>query len=79
MFEGIFKNWVFIFIVSLIVIVQFALVEFGGIAVKCTPLSIKQHIICILLGAGSTVVCLISKILPEKVNKDLRQVLYCIT
>eukprot|EP00826_Nyctotherus_ovalis_P026721 TRINITY_DN2084_c0_g1_i5.p1 TRINITY_DN2084_c0_g1~~TRINITY_DN2084_c0_g1_i5.p1 ORF type:complete len:513 (-),score=114.30 TRINITY_DN2084_c0_g1_i5:167-1705(-) len=73
-FEGVHKNWVFIFIVVLIVSVQFVLVEFGGVVVKCSPLTSTQHLACILLGAGSLVVCLISKTAPRRFKNCFKTV-----
>jgi len=69
MFEGIHKNAVLIFILALIVVVQICLVEYGGLAVKCSPLSLNKHLICVLLGAGSIIVCLASKLLPDWLAK----------
>ena len=79
MFEGIHKNWIFIFIIILIVAVQFVLVEFGGKAVKCTPLSLKQHAICISLGVGSILICLISKIITICYQNCINKVIHFIS
>eukprot|EP01022_Parablepharisma_sp_SALTPOND_P014297 TRINITY_DN1932_c0_g1_i1.p1 TRINITY_DN1932_c0_g1~~TRINITY_DN1932_c0_g1_i1.p1 ORF type:complete len:740 (-),score=68.69 TRINITY_DN1932_c0_g1_i1:4543-6762(-) len=73
--ENIHKNWVLLFILGLIIAVQIILVEYGGLAVKCSPLSIGQHLACVLLGAGSVPVSLLSKVAPGWVKKYFRRVL----
>jgi calcium-translocating P-type ATPase len=75
-FENIFQNSILILILSLTVITQIVLVQFGGIALKCSPLTFANHLICIALGAVSLLVSLISKKLPKKLNKYLRGVLF---
>ncbi len=41
----------FLFIEIFTIIVQVALVEFGGQYAKCTSLSLNQHLLCIAIGA----------------------------
>ena len=72
MFEGIHKDWIFLFILGVIVIVQFFLVELGGVAVKCSPLSIEKHLICVILGAGSILISLLSKANITTILKKLK-------
>lgn len=73
-FSGILNNWVLLFILALIVGVQVGLVEYGGLAVKCAPLSFGQHMACVTLGAGSLVIGLVSKTVPDRVSKYLKRV-----
>ncbi len=61
MFSGITSNRVLLFILGVIIFVQTALVQFGGAAVRCAPLTFWQHFVCVLLGAGSLVVSLAEK------------------
>lgn len=41
------------------------LVEYGGLAVKVSPLSIDIHIKCLLIGATSLIVSVILKKIPD--------------
>jgi P-type Ca2+ transporter type 2B len=47
------------------VIVQILLVEFGGMFVRCAPLSLYQHLYCIAFAMGGLVVGVIVKLIPE--------------
>lgn len=49
-FSGIFSNLPFIGIVLVTIVVQLAMVEFGGKMVKCWPLNMQQNLICIFIG-----------------------------
>ena len=49
-FKGFFVNWMFVAIIFLTFGVQLIFVEFGGEPIKCAPLEMKYHIICIGLG-----------------------------
>jgi len=63
-FADFFDNSLFIIILILTVIVQILLVEYGGEAVKCSPLSVSQHLLCIFIGSFSLLVSFIVKLLP---------------
>ena len=49
-FKGIFSNVMFIGIIITTVIVQFFLVEVGGEPIRCAPLELYMHVICISIG-----------------------------
>ena len=63
-FSDFFDNPLFIVILVLTVIVQIALVQYGGEAVRCTPLTTSQHLVCIFIGSFSLLVSFIVKLLP---------------
>ena len=52
-FAGMCKNYVLMFILVVIILTQLTLVQFGGAAVKCSPLSMSQHCLCLVLGVLS--------------------------
>lgn len=54
-FSGFFNNWLFTSIIVVTIVVQIVMVEYGGFAVRCAPLSIEQHAICIGIGAFSLI------------------------
>ena len=54
-FADIGNNYLFILIVVGIFGCQLFIVEFGGRALKLVPLSIGQHLVCILIGSLSLV------------------------
>jgi len=54
-FKGFFNNWLFISIIIFTIIVQCTLVQYGGIPLRCVPLTPEQHGICIALGAFSLI------------------------
>lgn len=64
MFENFFNNPMFILIMVMTVGVQIALVEYGGEAVKCSPLSLQQHLYCISIGFLSIIVGFFVKFIP---------------
>jgi len=68
-FRGIHKNWIYIFIFLLIITIQFLLIEFGGLAIKCAPLTLKENGICVALGAGSLPIGLLCKLIPGSCRK----------
>jgi len=63
-FSGIFGNGFFVLIMVVTIGVQFALVQYGGYAVKCTPLTVKEHLICVGIGSLSLVIGVVSKFVP---------------
>ena len=66
MFEGFFNNWLFLFIEVVTIIVQIAMVEIGGEAVKTSHLTYAQHGYCIAIGLGSIVFGFFLKLLPRR-------------
>lgn len=54
-FKGFFNNSLFIIIILATIFIQIVLVEYGGIPIRCVPLSWEQHVICIALGMFSLV------------------------
>ncbi len=50
MFENFFNNWLFLSIILFTAAIQIGIVEVGGYAVKCSPLTLVQHLYCIGIG-----------------------------
>ena len=50
-FQGFFNNWLFLSITILTVVVQCCMVQYGGLPVRCAPLTLEQHAICIAIGS----------------------------
>jgi Ca2+ transporting ATPase len=71
-FKDFFNNWLFLFILILTVVVQIVLVQFGGEAVRCTPLTVEQHLLCIGIGFFSLVFGYLAKLIPLAHFKGLR-------
>lgn len=63
-FKDFFNNGLFLFVIILTIIVQIVLVEYGGEAVKCSPLTLNQHLMCIGIGACSLITGLLVRLLP---------------
>lgn len=66
MFEGIFNNWLFLVITFTTIVVQIILVEIGGSAMRCTPLTWSQTGVCVAIGVGSLVSGFIVKFIPAR-------------
>jgi len=71
-FADFFNNPMFFVIVALTVVVQILLVQNGGEAVKCTPLTVEQHAMCIAIGFFSLVFGYFAKFLPLSYFKGLK-------
>ena len=54
-FHGFFNNLLFLGIVLGTAIVQYLLVQYGGVPVRTTPLTSKQHLLCICIGMFSII------------------------
>ncbi|KAF7666908.1 hypothetical protein LDENG_00088480 [Lucifuga dentata] len=52
-FEGVFNNPIFCFIILGTLVIQIIIVQFGGKPFSCVSLSIEQWLWCIFLGVGS--------------------------
>ena len=50
-FRGFFNNWMFHLIFWTTFVVQFVIVQFGGEPMKCSRLSISEHIACLLISS----------------------------
>ena len=66
-FQGFFKNYLFLFILILTIVVQIFIVQFGGKFAQTSPLTLNQNLICILIGAFSLVVGFSIKFIPGKI------------
>lgn len=71
-FADFFNNGLFLFIITLTVTVQIALVQYGGEAVRCTPLTGNQHLVCVGIGFFSLVFGYLAKKVPLEYFKGLR-------
>jgi len=63
-FSGIFSNYFFLVVIVLVTIIQIAMVEYGGKAIKTYPLNTNENIICISIAASELVWGFILKFLP---------------
>lgn len=68
-FSGIFTNPLFLTIEVLTIVVQIALVYFGGEWVKCSYLTLQQHGICIGIGSIGIIWGFFVKFLPKECFK----------
>ena len=64
-FKNILYNIYFILIISITLTIQLFIISFGGYALKCSPLSLNNHLICIGLASLSLIVGILTKILPD--------------
>ena len=65
-FEGIFRNSMFLVIVLITILMQVTMVQIGGKAVKTFPLDFEQNLLCISIGAGELIWGLILKFVPVR-------------
>ena len=63
-FEGIGRNPIFSAVIIGTLIVQFLIVEFGGSYVSCAPLTLEQHLVCVVIGACSMLNGVIIRFVP---------------
>ena len=63
-FSGFWRNPLFIVIFFGTIFVQILLVQMGGIALRCSPLTLDKHLICLAIGCGSLIVGLLIKLIP---------------
>jgi magnesium-transporting ATPase (P-type) len=67
-FEHFCNNELFIIIQVITTVTQILIVQYGGIYVRVCPLSVREHILCIAIGATVLLAMLISKLLlPHKI------------
>jgi Ca2+-transporting ATPase len=64
-FKDIFNNWIFIAVQVIVVLGQYLIVTFGGIAFKTVPLTGEQWLITILIGSLSLPVGTIIRLIPD--------------
>ncbi|KAL9552216.1 hypothetical protein MBANPS3_003883 [Mucor bainieri] len=64
-FKDMFDNWIFIAVQVAVVLGQWLIVTFGGIAFKTVPLTGHQWIVTILIGALSIPVGTIIRLIPD--------------
>ncbi|KAI7898578.1 PMCA-type calcium-translocating P-type ATPase [Cokeromyces recurvatus] len=64
-FKDIFDNWIFIAVQIAVILGQFLIVTFGGIAFKTVPLTWDQWLITILIGSLSLPIGTIIRLLPD--------------
>jgi len=66
-FKGFFNNLLFVVILLFTIAMQVLMVEKGGRPLRCRPLTVDEHLICLAFGAFSLVNGVIIKIiLPAK-------------
>lgn len=63
-FKGLFNNMLFVWITILTFFIQCAMVEYGGKVVKSFPLSWKENLLCLFIGALELLVGLAVKFTP---------------
>jgi len=63
LFKGFFDNWMFLTILVVTLVIQLLLVQFGGKAVGCSPLSFEEHFLCVGLGSVTLLVALLVRAL----------------
>ena len=71
-FRGLGNNSIFLMLLILITIVQYILVEFGGTPLSCTPLTIPQHVFCLIVGAGALIFGILFRFVPLGIFKCCR-------
>ncbi|KAI8382260.1 PMCA-type calcium-translocating P-type ATPase [Blakeslea trispora] len=64
-FKDMFDNWIFIAVQVAVVLGQYLIVTFGGIAFKTVPLSLNQWVITVAIGALSIPVGTIIRLMPD--------------
>ena len=57
----------FLLIEVVTIAVQIVLVQIGGRAIKCSPLTVNQHLFCIAVGACGIIVGFIVKFIPKRI------------
>ncbi|KAG8044404.1 hypothetical protein GUJ93_ZPchr0054g2853 [Zizania palustris] len=68
-FQGIFKNWIFVGILASTVVFQVMMVEFLGNLANTVPLSWDLWLLSIILGSISMIVSVILKCIPVEFKK----------
>ena len=68
-FRGIFKNWIFVAILSATVMFQVIIVEFLGTFANTVPLSWELWLLSVILGSVGMIVAVILKCIPVESRK----------
>ena len=68
-FQGLFNNNLFLFLFAFILIIQFLIIEFAGEPANCSPLSLKQHIFCYLVGISALLFGILFRFVPLRIFK----------
>ncbi|TVU20014.1 hypothetical protein EJB05_36200, partial [Eragrostis curvula] len=68
-FRGIFKNWIFVTILTATVIFQVIIVEFLGTFANTVPLSWELWLLSVALGSISMIIAVILKCIPVEAKK----------
>jgi P-type Ca2+ transporter type 2B len=64
-FHGFFNNFLFLGIILGTILVQYFLVQYGGVPIRTSPLTMNQHLLCVGIGIFSWIQGVIIKaILP---------------
>ncbi|KAI7847434.1 hypothetical protein BDC45DRAFT_575837 [Circinella umbellata] len=71
-FKNITHDWIFIIIQVAVVLCQFFIVTFGGLAFSTVPLSLEQWIITVAIGAISLPVGFIIRVIPDFCGMERR-------
>lgn len=71
-FANITNDWIFLLVQLLVILGQFLIVTFGGIAFRTTPLTLQQWMITIGIGSLSLPVGLIIRMIPDCFGFDRR-------
>jgi hypothetical protein len=69
-FKGLFKNPVFMTIITFTIASQYFLIEYGGDWVRTVPLSSEQYYQCIILGGLSLTVGGLMRFFPVTENEN---------
>ena len=72
-FDGIFGNWLYILIQTIIIVGQVILVTFGGRAVRTHALNVQQHGLCLLISSMTLVLGAFVKLLPIDVSEKVEE------
>jgi len=70
-FKGIFNNPLYLGIQAFTIITQIFMVQFGGRALRTHPLSLSQHLGCILIASSSMLITFIVKVLPFNLQEEM--------
>ncbi|KAI8991117.1 PMCA-type calcium-translocating P-type ATPase [Mycotypha africana] len=69
-FKDMFDNWIFIAVQVAVIVGQFLIVTFGGIAFKTVPLTPQQWLITVLIGSLSLPLGTVIRLLPDGGYED---------
>jgi hypothetical protein len=71
-FRGFFNNPMFLALLVFITVAQFLIVEYGNGPANCTPLSLRQHLFCIGLGASALAFGVLFRLVPLDIFQRCR-------